>query len=104
MHSEPPPLATADTAHSFDDSAAYERFIGSWGRAAGATFLDWLALPPGAHWLDVGCGTGLFTELIIQTQSPAAVIGIDAAEAQIEHARRKPGAERANFRVGDAQA
>jgi ubiquinone/menaquinone biosynthesis C-methylase UbiE len=97
-------LAIADTAHSFDDSAAYERFIGSWGRAAGATFLDWLALRPGAHWLDVGCGSGLFTELIIQTQSPAAVIGIDAAEAQIEHARRKPVAQRDNFRVGDAQA
>ena len=45
-------MATTDTALSFDDSAAYERFVGSWGRAAGAIFLDWLAPSTGAHWLD----------------------------------------------------
>jgi ubiquinone/menaquinone biosynthesis C-methylase UbiE len=97
-------LAITDTAHSFDDSAAYERFVGSWGSAAGAIFLDWLAPPIGAHWLDIGCGTGLFTELIIDTRSPATVFALDAAAPQIEHARRKPVARRANFQVGDAQA
>ena len=77
---------------------------GSWGRAAGAIFLDWLAPPTDAHWLDIGCGTGLFTELILDTRSPATVFAIDQAEAQIEHARRKPAAQRANSNVGDAQA
>lgn len=97
-------MAITDTAVSFDDSAAYERFVGSWGRAAGAMFLDWLAPPSGACWLDIGCGTGLFTELILDTRSPAAVFAIDAAAAQIEHAGRKPVARRANFQVGDARA
>src|SRR5262245_61785594 len=94
----------ADNAHSFDDSAAYERFIGHWGRDAGMIFLDWLKPPVGARWLDAGCGTGLFTELILDTQCPASVVAIDRAAAQIEHARRKPIARRAEFRVGDAQA
>jgi ubiquinone/menaquinone biosynthesis C-methylase UbiE len=58
-------------ALSFDDSAAYERFIGKWGRAAGGIFLDWLDPPAAARWLDVGCGTGLFTELICETCSPS---------------------------------
>jgi ubiquinone/menaquinone biosynthesis C-methylase UbiE len=97
-------LAITDTPLSFDDSAAYERFVGSWGRAAGAIFLDWLAPPSGASWLDIGCGTGLFTELIIDTRSPATVFAIDQAAGQIDHARRKPVAQRANFQVGDAQA
>jgi ubiquinone/menaquinone biosynthesis C-methylase UbiE len=97
-------LVITDTAHSFDDSAAYERFIGSWGRAAGEIFLDWVASPSGAQWLDVGFGAGLFTQLILDTHSPAAVFAIDQARAQIEHARGTPAARRANFQVGDAQA
>ena len=97
---------TDDTTTRFDfaDSAAYERFIGSWGRAAGREFLAWLDPPAGADWLDVGCGTGLFTELIFEMRSPSAVVAIDQAPAQIEHATRKPVARRADFRVGDAQA
>lgn len=89
---------------SFDDSAAYERFIGCWGRAAGAVFLDWVAPPTGARWLDVGCGTGLFTQLILDTRAPADVVAVDQAQTQIDYARRKPAAQRANFRVADAQA
>lgn len=93
-----------EAAHSFDDGEAYERFIGRWGRAAGAIFLDWLAPAAGARWLDVGCGTGLFTELILATRAPAAVLAIDPAQAQIDFARRKPLARAADFRVGDACA
>ena len=29
-----------------------------------AAFLDWLAIPPGRSWLDVGCGTGALTAAI----------------------------------------
>jgi ubiquinone/menaquinone biosynthesis C-methylase UbiE len=97
-------VAITDIAINFDDSAAYERFVGNWGRAAGAIFLDWLAPPASAHWLDVGCGTGLFTELILDTHAPATVFAIDQAAGQIEHARRKTLAKRAYFQTGDAQA
>jgi ubiquinone/menaquinone biosynthesis C-methylase UbiE len=93
-----------EAAHSFDDSAGYERFIGIWGRAAGAAFLDWVAPPPAVRWLDVGCGTGLFTELILGTRSPRQVIAVDQAASQIEYARRKPALQRAGFRVADAQS
>lgn len=93
-----------DVTLSFDDSEAYERFIGQWGRAAGALFLAWLEPAPGARWLDVGCGTGLFTELILDRCAPASVIAIDQAPAQIGHARSKPVSKRADFRIGDAQA
>jgi SAM-dependent methyltransferase len=94
----------AEAIHTFDDGAAYERFMGRWSQAAGAIFLDWVAPPRQARWLDVGCGTGIFTELVLDLCSPAAVIAIDPSSAQIELARSKLVAQRADFRVADAQA
>ena len=88
----------------FTDGAAYERRMGRWTRAAGAIFLDWVAPPAGARWLDIGCGTGAFTELVLDTCSPAAMVAVDPSEAQIELARKKLVAQRADFRVADAQS
>jgi SAM-dependent methyltransferase len=93
-----------EVTHTFDDGAAYERFMGRWSRAAGAIFLDWVAPPRDARWLDVGCGTGVFTELVLDRCSPTTVIAIDPSAAQIELARSKLIAQRADFRVADAQA
>jgi SAM-dependent methyltransferase len=92
----------ANAAMRFDDGAAYERFMGRWSRAVGRVFLDWLAPPAGAHWLDVGCGTGAFSELVLDTCSPAAVTAVDPAKAQIDYVSRQPLAQRAEFRVADA--
>jgi SAM-dependent methyltransferase len=93
-----------EPAFSFDDGDAYERFMGAWTRAVGPVFLDWLAPPAGASWLDVGCGTGIFTGIVVDTCSPSAVIAIDPAAAQIRHAHGRPVAQRASFRVADALA
>ena len=93
----------AEPPHSFDDSAGYERFMGRWSRAAAPVFLDWLAPPSGARWLDVGCGTGILTELVLDTCSPRAVFAVDPVEAQIDQACRRPAAQGANFRVADAR-
>jgi SAM-dependent methyltransferase len=93
-----------EPVHRFDDGAAYERFMGRWSRAAGAVFLDWLAPPPGARWLDLGCGTGVFTRLVLDQCAPAAVSAVDPAQPQIDHARRHRGRQRATFQVADAQA
>jgi ubiquinone/menaquinone biosynthesis C-methylase UbiE len=88
----------------FADGKAYERFMGRWSRLAGEKFLDWLAAPQGLKWLDVGCGNGAFTELLIERCSPATVTGVDPSEGQLAYARTRPGAKRAEFRVADAQA
>ncbi len=91
-------------AHSFDDSAGYERLMGRWSRAIGAVFLEWLAPPSGACWLEVGCGTGIFTALVLDTCSPATLIAVDPSQPQIDHACRQPIARRASFRVADGEA
>src|SRR5579862_2162864 len=88
----------------FDDGAAYERYMGKWSQFVGETFLDWLAPKPGLRWLDVGCGNGAFTEMIVQWCAPSAVDGIDPSEAQLAYARSRPTCRVAQFRPGDAMA
>jgi SAM-dependent methyltransferase len=88
----------------FTEGAAYERFMGPWTRAAGLVFLDWLAVPQGLAWLDVGCGTGVFTEILEEAAKPAKLVAIDPARAQISYAAKKPVAQHAVFQIGDAQA
>jgi SAM-dependent methyltransferase len=88
----------------YNDGTAYERYMGAWSRLAGETFLNWLAPLPGLRWIDVGCGTGAFTELLVEWCAPAEVLGIDPSEAQLAFARKRPAAKMAEFCQGDATA
>jgi SAM-dependent methyltransferase len=90
----------AETKIIFDASGDYERFMGRWSRAIGERVLTWMAPAAGSRWLDVGCGTGAFTELVMRRCAPGSIVGIDRSPAQIEHARRNlPGA---TFEVADS--
>jgi SAM-dependent methyltransferase len=88
----------------FDDGAAYERMMGTWSRLAGEVFLDWLALPSGMRCVDVGCGNGAFTELLVERCAPSEVQGIDPSAGQLAFARERHMAKIAEFRQGDATA
>jgi ubiquinone/menaquinone biosynthesis C-methylase UbiE len=92
----------AELAIKFDDSAAYERAMGRWSRAVAPIFLQWLASPASARWLDVGCGTGVLAHTLLELSSPATVVGIDPEVSQIAQASRGPAAGRAAFQVADA--
>jgi ubiquinone/menaquinone biosynthesis C-methylase UbiE len=88
----------------FDDGAAYERMMGIWSRHAGEIFLDWVAPPQGLRWIDIGCGNGAFTQLLIDRCAPAAVEGIDPSDGQLEFARTRPAGRVAKFSQGQATA
>ncbi|HXH47379.1 MAG TPA: class I SAM-dependent methyltransferase [Bradyrhizobium sp.] len=88
----------------FDDGAAYEQVMGVWSRSVGEVFLDWLKPAQGLRWIDVGCGSGAFTELILARCTPTDVHGIDPSEGQLAFARTRPGARGAAFQTGDAMA
>ena len=74
----------------FDDGDAYERSMGVWSSLAGEIFLDWLAPAPGLRWADIGCGSGAFTELLVQRWAPEEVHAIDPSEGQLAFARTRP--------------
>ena len=88
----------------YNDGAAYERSMGAWSRIAGEIFLEWLAPAPSLRWIDIGCGTGAFTELLVERCAPLSVDGIDPSEGQLAYARIRPASRMAQFRQGDAMA
>ena len=86
----------------FTDSSGYERFMGRWSRAVAPHFLQWIAPAKRRKWLDVGCGTGILTEAVLDLCDPLAVVGIDQSTAQIQQASRGPAGQRAMFQQADA--
>ena len=75
----------------FTNGAAYERYMGTWSQLAGETFLDWLAPEPGLRWLDVGCGNGAFTEMLVERCAPLSVQGIDPKKVPCESSKINVG-------------
>ena len=80
----------------------YEPYVGRWSRLVAKTFLDWLSVPDGKDWLDVGCGTGALAATIVERCAPHTVQGIDASAGFVEYARARVADPRASFRTGNA--
>ena len=94
----------AEPTVRFDDGAAYEQMMGAWSRLAGEIFLDWLAPAPGLRWIDIGCGNGAFTELLVDRCAPAEVQGVDPSEGQLSFARTRPATGMVQFQLADAMS
>lgn len=92
------------TQIQFNDGAAYERYMGVWSQLAGSAFLDWLAPQTAQQWLDIGCGNGAFTEMLVEHCAPSTIDGIDPSEAQLVYARTRPLLNAAQFQQGDAMS
>lgn len=82
---------------------AYENYIGRWSRLVAPKFLAWLDRPPGLRWLDVGCGTGVLSQTILNLADPAEIYGLDSSEGFLSLAREQVPAPQACFTAGDAQ-
>jgi ubiquinone/menaquinone biosynthesis C-methylase UbiE len=92
----------AEAAIDFVDAGGYERFMGRWSRAVAPQFLRWMNPRQRARWLDVGCGTGILSEAVVDLCDPASLTGIDSSVAQIEQASSAVTDRRAKFKQADA--
>jgi SAM-dependent methyltransferase len=100
---EPEPASTLpEKKEQWTSGDAYEIWMARWSRLLAPQFLDWLDVPPGAHWLDLCCGTGILSQAIVERCRPARVLGVDRAATQIEFAREHRSGPSVEFQVADA--
>jgi arsenite methyltransferase len=70
-----------------------------------ARYMERIVLPVAARVLEIGCGNGAATKLIMQHMRPAQLVGIDPSPVFIDMAHETfAGEPRASFAIGDAVA
>lgn len=80
----------------------YDRFMGRYSRPLAASFTDWLDVRAGERALDVGCGPGAWTGLLVERLGADRVSAIDPSAPFVEVCRsRFPGVD---VREGSAEA
>jgi len=86
---------------SWESGDPYEYYMGRWSRLVAESFTDWLSPSSGLSWLDIGCGSGALSEVIISNHKPAVLTAIDQSEDFVKTAQKRLG-RRALCRVGNA--
>lgn len=97
-------MGTSGATDIWASGDAYEPYVGRWSRLVAREFLAWLAVPTNGRWLDVGCGTGAISSVVLEMASPYEVLGIDPSAGYIAYAKSRVVDSRARFVVGDALA
>jgi SAM-dependent methyltransferase len=97
-------MVRAEQKDWFADGEAYEHYVGRWSRPVARLFLSWLSMASALRWLDVGCGTGALTAIILNRADPEHVVGVEPSAGFLSIARKNVEDARVEFRLGDAQA
>lgn len=75
---------------SFEVAAdAYDSFMGRFSRLLSPQMADLAGVRPGQDALDVGCGTGALTQVLVERLGAAHVTGVDPSTAFVEAARKR---------------
>ena len=86
----------------YNDAAAYDEMMGAWSQLLGSHFIDWIHPTQNKKWIDIGCGSGAFTEQIFERCAPLKITGIDPSEEQIMFASNRFSSNILSFHVADA--
>jgi SAM-dependent methyltransferase len=86
---------------AFGNADSYARFMGRFSEPLAPAFADLVDVPPEGRVLDVGCGPGVLTAVLVERYGAARVDAIDPTPGFVEAARdRLPGVD---VRLGAAE-
>ena len=84
----------AEAKPFFASADAYDRWVGRYGPSLSAELIAFAGVKPGMLALDVGCGPGALTSVLVKVLGPKNVAAVDPSEPFVEAARAKlPGVE-----------
>lgn len=89
---------------TYSNPAAYDRFMGRWSARLAPLFVRFAGVDDGQRVLDVGCGTGSLSRMLLSDSKAIRVEGVDPIAAYVEFARQAINDSRAEFRVSAAEA
>jgi len=72
-------------------------------RRAAEDLLAFTGRPAARRILEPGCGTGIYTRMLLDAYPRASVLGVDISEAMLGVARRRVTSSSARFQVADAE-
>lgn len=89
-------------AANFEKSGdAYDAFMGRYSRRLAPLFADWTGVSAGQQALDVGCGPGALTEVLVERLGLSSVVACDPSQSFVDACRaRFPGLD---VRAGAAE-
>ena len=86
------------------NAGGYEMLMGRWSRQLAEPFLDFAGPAAGPRVIDVGCGTGSLTRVLLARRPQAQIVAVDVSAPFVAHAQATIVDPRATFRVCDATA
>lgn len=88
----------------FDESDAYERFMGRWSRRLAPLLVKFASVAERDAVLDVGSGIGALALGLAEAIPTVRVTGVDPSSAYVRYAQSRMSGDQVRFVIGDAQA
>jgi ubiquinone/menaquinone biosynthesis C-methylase UbiE len=89
---------------TYSNPAAYERLMGRWSTHLAPLFARFAGIRDGQRILDVGCGTGSLSRVLLASGKAIKVVGVDPAEEYVAFAQEGVTDPRATFQVAAAES